>query len=217
MKLKTEGLSFKQSLVIVISMLVWLVVLISTLKILPNHSAIYPTVWIFSSSILFLVWLTQRSTLFWLKALNLNTISLTWLTVALVFGAVYWQLDQWLMQWLLPADSGLNEMLNWQQNTAHFYAVSLLMSSVFLAPIFEELFFRGLLLNSIKMKTNGLISISISALLFALIHWSWPEFISLFWVGIMYGWMTLKTKSVLPALIAHITHNALTFWLYVAA
>ena len=147
--------------------------------------------------------------------MNLKFVGFHWLLWSLIAGIAYWFLNGWLVNQLTTIDA-LVEIIEWQQSTINYYPLSLFLGSVVLAPIFEELVFRGLVLNAMKQTFNNWIAVGVSALLFALIHWSWPEFISLFIIGSIYGWITVKSNSLLPALVAHITHNALTFWQHVS-
>ncbi|WP_162846890.1 CPBP family intramembrane glutamic endopeptidase [Marinicella litoralis] len=152
----------------------------------------------------------------WAQSLHIIPIPFNWTLIALLFGLSYWQIDQWLMSYLLQTDRQA-DITAWQQNTANYHPISLFISSVLFAPVFEELVFRGLMLRALLQKANGFISVTMTALLFAAIHLSWPEAISVFAVGLIYGWMTVKSKSLIPALLAHITHNALTYWQYASA
>ncbi len=215
MKSANTGLTFKQFVVVFLLLFTWVICFLTVLSLTQQTSGTYPALWVFSTSILLLLWLTHRRTNLWQQALGLYPVGFIWLSCGLILGLLYWQIDQWMMTQLFKVNVQ-NDIQMWQQTTASFFPISLLVSSVVMAPLFEELVFRGLILNALQQKTNGLIAIILSSLLFAAIHWSWPEFLSLFVIGMIYALMTLKSNSIVPALLAHITHNALTFWLYAA-
>ena len=72
--------------------------------------------------------------------------------------------------------------------------------------IAEELFFRGVLLNSLAgvKKTAGVFTV---ALCFALYHGSVAQLFYQFIYGLGLCFLTLKAKSVIPAVIAHFANN----------
>ncbi len=215
MNLNTHGLSLKQSLAVITAVITWLTIFTFIVRLSPNLSPIYPAVWLFSSAVLLLVGLTYKLTPEWQQTLAIRNTQILRLLMAVILGIIYWKVDQWIqISWL--GGNMQNDIAQWQANTATFHSSSLLISSVLLAPLFEELFFRGLILNALKQASNGFIAALISSLLFAMIHWSVPDFLSLFIIGMIYSALTLKSKSILPAILAHSTHNALTFWLYAA-
>ncbi|MEZ5472200.1 MAG: CPBP family intramembrane glutamic endopeptidase [Marinicella sp.] len=176
---------------------------------------VYPTLWIFSSAILLLLLLTKTFQAKPAIILSLNHCELKWFFLSLLLACLYWLADYHLMRFFSP-ESYSETLTRWQQGVRGYYYWSVMLSSVILAPLFEELYFRGLLLKTLKQKTPDCLAVISSAFLFACVHWSWPEFISLFGIGFIYGWMTLKANSIFPALLAHIIHNALTFWFYVS-
>ncbi len=75
-----------------------------------------------------------------------------------------------------------------------------------LPAIFEELFFRGLLLNSLNShgKTIKIITVS---LCFALYHCNLGQFIYQFIYSIAFCLLALYSKSTLPCIIAHFINN----------
>jgi len=101
-----------------------------------------------------------------------------------------------------------------------------LLAPVLLAPVIEELFFRGLLLRSVLgvTRANGggrrasvAIAVLVSALVFALVHMINTDTpttaavvgVSTFVFGIGAGCLAALTSRLGGAIIAHITFNAL--------
>ena len=75
-----------------------------------------------------------------------------------------------------------------------------------LPAIFEELFFRGLLLNS--LDGHGTIKKVIAVgLCFALYHCNLGQFIYQFIYGVAFCLLALYAKSVIPCIIAHFINN----------
>ena len=87
-----------------------------------------------------------------------------------------------------------------------------------LAPIAEELFFRGLLYGAIRKRgdfpSNGRktiwFSIIISSAIFSAIHFQLLLFPALFVVGIIFAWIYEKYQRLAPAIWAHVGFNATT-------
>jgi membrane protease YdiL (CAAX protease family) len=83
------------------------------------------------------------------------------------------------------------------------------------APIVEELFFRGTLLPTFSLYLSRPIGLFLSSLLFALYHvttWGAAGLIGYlipFLFAMLLGLLTLKFESVAPAIIAHMTANTI--------
>ncbi len=91
------------------------------------------------------------------------------------------------------------------------------MKVVVVAPVVEELIFRGLLFSGFRKNYNGFVAVFMSALLFSLFHlnpWQMP---ATFVLGLLLGWLMLRTNSILVAILGHSINNALvlftvTYW-----
>ena len=86
------------------------------------------------------------------------------------------------------------------------------------APIVEEIFFRGLLLQSISYKLRNLrrwranvISVLLSAIGFGLAHVEPLQLLGLVAVGIILGALRIYYKRLGPGMVAHATFNLITF------
>ncbi|MGH4118010.1 CPBP family intramembrane glutamic endopeptidase [Clostridium sp.] len=79
------------------------------------------------------------------------------------------------------------------------------------APIIEEILFRGIILRGLLMKYSVKKSIIVSALLFAIIHMNPWQFLGAFSAGILLGWLYLKTRSIVPCILGHALNNSLEF------
>jgi membrane protease YdiL (CAAX protease family) len=78
---------------------------------------------------------------------------------------------------------------------------------VIAAPIFEELIFRGIILDGLLKRYSPLVSILISSLLFGFAHVNPWQFILGLIIGLFFGWVYYKTRSVLPSIIMHASVN----------
>jgi membrane protease YdiL (CAAX protease family) len=97
--------------------------------------------------------------------------------------------------------------------------VGLLASTI--GPVFEELFFRGLLQPVLARRLGVLPGIVIAALPFALLHgpqyaWSWRHIVLITFAGSLFGWRRFRTGSTGAAAIMHAAYNLTLFIAYVA-
>jgi len=86
-----------------------------------------------------------------------------------------------------------------------------------IAPVVEELIFRGLLLQGFRRNYSPLVAVLMSALLFALFHLNPWQFPATFMLGLLLGWIMLRTNNILLAILGHAIHNfmvliSITYW-----
>lgn len=84
-----------------------------------------------------------------------------------------------------------------------------------LAPIVEEVVFRGAILRELLPK-YGNRAIVISAIFFSLIHLNPAQIPHAFVVGILLGWIYSRTGSIVPGIVYHWVNNTAAFLLAVA-
>jgi len=82
---------------------------------------------------------------------------------------------------------------------------------VILAPIVEELIFRGLIFSGFQRIYPGILAIFFSALLFALFHLNPWQLGPTFLLGLLLGYIRLRTGSLLAAIFTHALHNGMIF------
>ena len=81
---------------------------------------------------------------------------------------------------------------------------------VILAPIFEEILFRGILLTKLS-RYGGWFAAITTGVLFGLFHQNTQQLFFATAFGILAGFITLRAKSIYPSLIAHICLNGYSF------
>ena len=91
---------------------------------------------------------------------------------------------------------------------AGFWAV---ITSVLFAPLFEEFIFRGLILESLIRRHRRLISVLISSMLFAIVHFQPSVMITAFVSGVILGTIYLHTSSIFSVIILHAINNAVAY------
>jgi len=108
---------------------------------------------------------------------------------------------------LVPPSELFNKMLldTVKQPVQYFFMI------VIAAPILEELFFRGIILDGFLKNYKPKYAILASAFLFGVIHGNLPQGISAFLSGILIGWVYWKTNSVLPGIFMHLINNLISF------
>lgn len=78
-----------------------------------------------------------------------------------------------------------------------------------LAPVFEELLYRGVVLSLLKGYGNGA-AVAVSAVTFALAHGSITLFASTLVCGLVLGYVTVRSGSILPAMFIHFCCNLIS-------
>lgn len=82
------------------------------------------------------------------------------------------------------------------------------VSSVIAAPIAEELFFRGVVLKQTS-RVSARFGIVFSAVMFGLMHGNPYQFVMATMIGLFFGYITVKTDSLIPSIVCHIAINGL--------
>ena len=84
-----------------------------------------------------------------------------------------------------------------------------------LAPLAEELVFRGAILRALLAwkPANHWAMIAVSALLFALVHMNPAQMPHAFLMGLLLGWMYYRTGSIVPGVAFHWINNTIAFLL----
>lgn len=76
-----------------------------------------------------------------------------------------------------------------------------------LAPILEEMLFRGIILRSFLRQYSKWAAIVASAALFGLAHMNIYQFSAALVLGIIAGWLYERTRSLLPCIALHAAYN----------
>lgn len=110
---------------------------------------------------------------------------------------------------LLISDITVPDFINDAFEELAVSPIILILTVAIVAPIYEEVIFRGILLKGMAKKINPAIALIISALFFALVHMNIPQGINAFLLGIVIGAIYLKTGSIYLSIFAHFTNNIL--------
>lgn len=83
------------------------------------------------------------------------------------------------------------------------------LSTALIAPLTEEVIFRGLIQSRLSRVMPGWLAVLLSALLFGLCHGQpvWMGYA--FLLGLVFGFIALRARSVLPTVAAHVVFNTI--------
>ena len=99
------------------------------------------------------------------------------------------------------------EIITALEEMSQVSAIITAFSVSILTPILEELLFRGFILGVLLKCYNNRVAIVISAMIFAIVHE--PVAIGMaFGGGVIYGWLRVRTGSIVPSMIAHMIWNS---------
>ncbi len=86
----------------------------------------------------------------------------------------------------------------------------LVVMTVVMAPISEEVFFRGLLQGALRDRLGPVWAVAIASVAFGITHFQLVQFPALVLVGAINGLLVLRTGRLGPALWSHAGFNAIT-------
>jgi membrane protease YdiL (CAAX protease family) len=75
----------------------------------------------------------------------------------------------------------------------------------------EEFFFRGIVFSEYRKYGTGN-AIIISALCFAMLHFSIENMVIYLFTGLLLGFVTAVTRSIIPSIILHLLSNTLSIY-----
>lgn len=123
----------------------------------------------------------------------------------------------WLMAWinsLIPLPQLLMDLEQQQIQMIETFLksdfnLSLAIFHIALVPaICEEILYRGFALRLLQRTKTIWFSILVTGIIFGLYHLRLSQFIPLATIGVFLGWITIRTGSIIPAVVAHFVNNA---------
>ncbi len=121
-------------------------------------------------------------------------------------GILLSELDN-LLRTILPmpaviADFYMNLFLGQKSLWGSFVLV------VVVAPLTEELLFRGLILRGFLSRYTMRKAVLASAILFGIFHLNPWQFLGAAIMGVLFAWLFVRTRSLLPCFFGHALNNA---------
>lgn len=116
---------------------------------------------------------------------------------------------------LIPTDGLLEELYKSFEKTFNImlnYKIAGFITICILAPIFEEIIFRGIILKGmLNHKVKPVIAIFVSGLIFGLAHLNPWQFIGAGILGIIFGFIYYRTNSLFLTMLLHFLNNTLSY------
>lgn len=122
-------------------------------------------------------------------------MALAWLNLQFPFGESYLSFEKTQM-----------DMIENYLRSDHVFLFTLFHVAV-VPSICEEILFRGYVLRNFEKSMATGAAIVLSGLLFGLYHIRLTQLIPLAVLGMLLAWMTIRTGSIWPAVMAHFANN----------
>jgi uncharacterized protein len=124
----------------------------------------------------------------------------------LIFAAIYGALVQ-------PEQDDLTRELGLDEGGFGVVVAGVLIIAV--APVSEEVFFRGFMYGGLRSRLPVWAAAAISGAIFGLLHYTDPDSLTvvpqLALLGVVLAWLYERTGSLWPAIILHVINNAIAF------
>ena len=133
------------------------------------------------------------------------------ITGGVIAGAAIWYVMVYVISSALAGSSALNDYGEHigQLNSGSPMLVFIL--TVLVAPIAEELLFRGALFNSLTSVANKPMAVLLTAVLFAVVHVDPVQMSYAFVLGIMLAFIRSETEMIVPCIAMHIAFNFMNY------
>jgi uncharacterized protein len=163
-------------------------------------------------SVIFILWYgfsktgNPLSEVFPLKKFNLFLIFLIFL---FLLGVQQWVnvANKWV-EMILPPPAWFWEMFDKIfENDYGFWGA--FMKVVVIAPVVEELIFRGVIMHGLMQNYSKGTAVFFSGLLFALFHLNPWQFPATFVLGMILGWIMIRTRNIGLCITGHAINNLL--------
>lgn len=130
------------------------------------------------------------------KKINISSLILLGIVISLLYNFLAYYLNELFFK----------NVLYIEQNNM----IITLISTGIIGPIIEELMFRGIIYNELKLKVSPMKAILLTTLFFAIIHFNILQIIYTFAVGFLFIFFYEKYKDIKAAIILHMTLNITT-------
>ena len=115
---------------------------------------------------------------------------------------------------LFPAfDAGQAQDTGFNSITLQYQLILAFITLVVVAPIAEEILFRGYLFGKLKKIVPIWVAILLTSVLFGLIHGAWNLAIDTFALSVILCLLRLSTGSLWAPILLHMTKNGIAFYI----
>ncbi len=115
-----------------------------------------------------------------------------------------------VLHWIKPIPKEYIDFMN-ELFAQDFWGVLFTIGIV--APVVEELIFRGVILDGLQIRYGAKTAVIVSSLLFGLTHLIPWAIVNAFLLGFFFAWLRLKTGSLRLCMIAHAMYNSVPLML----
>ena len=119
-----------------------------------------------------------------------------------VFSVAYYGVAQ-----ALGATPPVSDVLTRAFGTGAFAVLLTVVVVALVGPVLEEVLLRGVVLGAVAARLGAWPAIIACAIAFALLHASLWSLLPLTVLGIGAGWLAVRSRSLWPAIIAHVLYN----------
>ena len=153
------------------------------------------------------------------EELLINKTSKFNIVFAIILGVACWLFNSGALSLIDEAGLFSSQFQYMEEVLSPLGSGSVIMSIItigIVAPFAEEFLFRGIIYNTLKKKISIKWTIIIQAVLFGVFHGNLIQGSYATLLGIVFGYVTYKTKSLWPAVIIHMVNNLIaTMFMYV--
>ena len=128
--------------------------------------------------------------------------------MALAFHPVVVSL-QALVMWLYPMGADVEALRRLEAIISQTPLWQLILVMALLPAVCEEATFRGFILSGFRRSGHALRAVVFSALLFGFAHGFLQQMIITCLVGLIVGFLAIRSGSLLPGMVFHLIHNTL--------
>ncbi|MBS0548550.1 MAG: CPBP family intramembrane metalloprotease [Proteobacteria bacterium] len=136
-----------------------------------------------------------------LPALGLRPAGRRWS----VFGAMGTLALSVAVSQLGPEPEGMKQVMELAQDPRKL--IPSFVAFALMAPLVEELIFRGLLYGWVEKRWGSMVALVVSSLAFAAAHYEPAHILLVLPLGFLFGWLRRRTDSLAPSLVSHIVNN----------
>lgn len=126
---------------------------------------------------------------------------------------------QYVAQSLLPpAWREIYDVADMFRGQSSLEMAFIVASVTVVAPICEEFFFRGVFFQGLRAHGGPVMrGVLLSAVVFSMFHLDPVGFFARVELGVLFGWLLVRTGSLWPAILAHTANNLVSIVLFFAA
>ena len=145
------------------------------------------------------------------KRLRLNKISkntfVSIIIISIGFIVIIDELDR-IVYALFGSPDFLSELVEQLKITSIYSGALIILTTIIVAPLVEELLFRGFLQKVLEESWEDITkAILVTSLFFALVHLNPYWIVQIYLLGMILGYLSWRTNSIIPGIILHGLNN----------